>query len=359
MRGRIAIAYNQPHSSRYDALGEEKAVLSVLQSVDAVHQSLVELGYEVTLAPLVPPAGEAGSKLRSLDVDLVFNLFEGFCGQADTEALVPETLAELGIPCTGCPAAVLRLALDKARVKTMLQAAGFRTPDFQLLSPATVHQFHLSYPCIVKPCSEDASHGLSPESLVNDFLALERQVKAISASYGGEALVERFIDGREFNATALGDASGTVLPISEIVYSLPPGMPRILTFAAKWESGSLYFEGTRAVCPAEVGAEEREQVAAAALGVFRLLGCCGYARVDMRLDQEGRLNILEMNPNPDISPGNGAARQAEATGMTYTQFIEKILLLAGEGNSSERQDSSHGSGRQAKPGEDITQYARV
>lgn len=328
MRTRVAIVFNEPYPSRYDTAGEEKAVLGVLQAVVAVHQSLLELGYEATLVPLVPPSEPARRKLNSLAIDLVFNLFEGFCGEPETEALVPEALSELGIPFTGCRATVLRLALDKAKVKLMLKAAGIPTPDFQLLNPQTLPMFQLSYPCIVKPRSEDASHGITEESRVSNFAELEKQVKLVSESYSGGALVEEFIDGREFNATVLGNSQVTVLPVSEIVYSLPSEMPRILTFAAKWETESLYFQATKAVCPAKINAAEQENISQTALAVSRLLGCRGYARVDMRLDKAGRLNILEVNPNPDISPGNGAARQAEAAGMTYTQFVEKIVQLA-------------------------------
>ena len=328
MRTCIAIVYNEPYTSRYDTAGEEKAVLGVLQAVATVHQALLELGYEVTRVPLVPPFEQARRKLSSLDVHLVFNLFEGFCGQPETEALVPETLLELGIPFTGCQGTTLRLALDKARVKAMLKVAGMPTPDFQLLSPQTLPMFQLRYPCIVKPCGEDASHGITGASVVDNPAMLEKQVQLVSESYGGGALVEEFIDGREFNATVLGNSEGTVLPVSEIVYSLPSEMPRILTFAAKWEPDSPYFQGTKVVCPAEIGTRERENIAETALAAFRLLGCQGYARVDMRMDREGRLNIIEVNPNPDISPETGAARQAGAAGMTYTQFVEKIIQLA-------------------------------
>jgi D-alanine-D-alanine ligase len=324
---RVAIVYNEPYHSRYDVVGEEKAVLGVLEAVEAVHQALLELGCQVIRVPLVPPLEQAEKQLRALNTDLVFNLFEGFCGYPETEALVPEVLSEIEMPCTGCSASVLQLALNKAKVKAILKDAGIPTPDFQLLSPKIIHMFQLDYPCIVKPCCEDASHGLSPESVVNDFIALEKQIRVVSESYGGCALVEKFIDGREFNATVLGNSECTVLPISEITYSLPPGMPRILTFAAKWVPGSLYFQDTRAVCPAEVGTEERQHIAETAAATFRLLSGKGYARVDMRMDQEGRLNIMELNPNPDISPGTGAARQAEAAGITYSQFIEKIIQL--------------------------------
>ena len=105
-------------------------------------------------------------------------------------------------------------------------------------------------------------------------------------------------------------------------------MPRILTFAAKWEPHSTYFQGTKAICPAEIGAEMRERIVETSLSVFGLLGCSGYARVDFRLDSGGGLKVIEVNPNPDISPGTGAARQAVAAGMTYRQFVEKLVQLA-------------------------------
>jgi D-alanine-D-alanine ligase len=328
VRRRIAIVYNEPYPSRYDAIGEEEAVLGVLDAVETVHQALLELGYDVIRVSLVPPLGQAKGKLRSLDANLVFNLFEGFCGHPETEALVPQVCSEARIPYTGCPAMVVRVALDKAKAKVILKAAGIRTPDFQLLNPHSLHMFQLGYPCIVKPRMEDASHGLTAESVVNDFTTLQKQVTVVSSSYGGGALVEEFIAGREFNATVLGNLTCTVLPVSEIVYSLPAGMPRILTFAAKWQPASLYFQGSSAVCPADIDTEERVRITETALLAFRVLGCQGYARVDMRTDEKGQLNVIELNPNPDISPGSGAVRQAEAAGMSYSQFIEKIVQLA-------------------------------
>jgi len=334
VRPKVAIVYNEPSPCHYQAVREEKAALGVLDEVEAVHQALLELGYLVFRIPLVPQLEQVREKLKNLEADLVFNLFEGFCGYPETEAQVPEILSELGVPYTGNSGAVLKLALDKAKTKAILQAAGIHTPRCQMLSPETLSLFQLSYPCIVKPCGEDASHGLSESSVVNDFASLEKQVIAVSNYYRGGALVEEFIDGREFNATVLGNTGGTVLPVSEIVYSLPRGMPRILTFAAKWEPDGLYFQGTKAICPARVPLRDRKHIADTALAVYWLLGCRGYARVDMRLDREGRLNVIEVNPNPDISPGSGAARQAEAAGMTYTRFINEIVLLALKDNQS-------------------------
>jgi len=330
MCAKVAIVYNGPSPSRYTAAGEEKAVLGVLEALAAVYNALVELGYSVSRVPLVLPLESARNDLEQLKADLVFNLFEGFPGYPETEALIPELLSARGIPYTGCPAPVLKLALDKAATKKLLKKAGIATADFQVLNPQTLTRFQLRFPCIVKPRAEDASHGITPESVVSTLPALEKQVAAMCRTYGGDTIVEEFIDGREFNVTVLGNHESTVLPPSEIDYSLPPGAPRLLTFDAKWEPGSLYFENTRVVCPAKIDAELGEQISTLALAVFRLIDCRGYARVDLRLDSQGHLNVIEVNPNPDICPGSGAARQAEAAGMTYTEFVAKIVSLARE-----------------------------
>jgi len=250
----------------------------------------------------------------------------------------------------------LKLALDKAKTKAFLKSAGISTPDFQLLRPEILSSFRLSYPCIVKPRREDASHGLSAQNVVEDSASLEKQVTAVSRYYGGQALVEHFIEGREFNVTVLGD---TVLPVSEIDYSSLKGAPHLLTFAAKWQPDSDYFKGTKVVCPAEIGDRERENINQTALKVFGLLGCHGYARVDMRLDGAGQLNVIEANPNPDISPGAGSVRQAEAAGMTYPQFINRIVKLAQEKREDDGQDTPNAEEGQAGPDNAASSHARV
>ncbi|MDD5082943.1 MAG: GNAT family N-acetyltransferase [Dehalococcoidales bacterium] len=328
MRLRIAIIYNEPDPSRYTTMREEKAVLGVLDEVAAVFQALTELGYPVERIPLAPPLEQVREKVKSLTVDLVFNLFEGFDGRPETEAIVAGMLEELGLVHTGCPSKTLALALDKGKAKTLLEAAGIATPRFQTLTPETLYQFHLKYPCIIKPRTEDASHGISEESVVNDAAGLARQVARVSELFGESALVEEFATGREFNVTVLGNRNPEVLPSSEIVYTLPPAMPRVLTFAAKWEPDTVYFQGTQAVCPAEINEALKQQIAENALAAFRLLGCRGYARVDMRLDAEGNLKVIEVNPNPDLSPEYGAARQAQAAGISYSQLIDRIVSLA-------------------------------
>lgn len=358
MQKRVAIVYNEPEPSKYDTAHEEKAVLGVLEAVTAVQNTLNELGHETSLLSLVPPFDEAKKKLAALKVDVVFNLFEGFCGLPETEALVPEALSELGIPYTGCHPGVLRLALDKVGIKAALMKNRIATPDYQILDTGSLHNFRLKFPCIVKPRAEDASHGISVNSLVKDYAELKKQVAEVCEMYKS-ALVEHFVGGREFSATVMGNSRCVVLPISEIEYELPPEMPRILTFAAKWKTRSKYYRGTKAVCPAKINETERKRITGTALAAFRLVVKRGYARVDMRMDENGKLNVIEINPNPDISPDAGAARQAAAAGMSYTKFIEKILKLAITRGRHGRTNSPDVSGRQTGVNADTKEHAGI
>ncbi|MBI2853829.1 MAG: ATP-grasp domain-containing protein [Chloroflexi bacterium] len=328
MRLTVAIIYNQPDQGRYFSMGENRAVEGVLDEVKAVHQALVGKGHTATRVGLCPPLGAVVSSLRQLRADVVFNLFEGFDGSPETEALVARALSDVGLPFTGCPGEALALGLDKGRAKGLLAKAGIDTPRFQVLGPEGVGNFDLEYPCIVKPLNEDASHGLNEDSIVHNMASLREQVQRVSRLFGGHALVEEFVDGREFNATVLGNKEPVVLPPSEIEYSLPAGKPRLLTYAAKWEPDNDYCHHTKAVCPANVDSELGSRLRKTARDVFLAFGCRGYARVDMRLDSQGNVMVLEVNPNPDISPDAGAAKQARAAGMEYDDFVEKILMLA-------------------------------
>lgn len=328
MHLKIAILYNDPIPDRYQAMGESLAEMGVMDEVHAVEQALKELNYSFFLVPLSPPLTEVRKKINSIQADAVFNLFEGFDGRPETEGQVAEILSKSGIPFTGCPPSVLTAALDKAETKKVFESAGIPTPGYQILSPENMGAFHLEFPCIVKPLAEDASHGISEDSVVYKLDALERQVAKISALFGGRAMVEEYVDGREFNTTVMGNGRLTVPGISEIVYTLPPEKPRILTFQAKWEENSLYFDNTRAVCPALISPREQRKISKIAKDAFRLIGCRGYARVDFRQDKFGNFKVLEINPNPDITPGSGAALQAVSSGMTYSEFINKIIHFA-------------------------------
>jgi D-alanine-D-alanine ligase len=202
------------------------------------------------------------------------------------------------------------------------------TPRYQVLYPHTVESFNLPFPVIVKPVAEDASHGMTQDSVVGGIDALRLQVEKVCTNYGGRALVEEFLNGRELSATIMGIRKPIVLSVSEIVFSLPDGLPNMLTFGAKWLTDDVYFHHTDPVRPAQIDNALWAHISEVSRSAYRLLDCRGYARVDMRLDADGYASVLEVNPNPDISLTSGAVRQASAIGLTYPQFIERIMQLA-------------------------------
>lgn len=333
MYAKVAIVYNHPESSRYADMGEGAAIAGVLEEVDAVEKALGELGYDCFRVPLSPPLNRARDVINSVKADLIFNLFEGFDGQPGTEAEIAEMFPETSIPYTGCPADTIRRCIDKVRVKDILIANGIKTPRYLLVSGKPPPSFDLKFPCIVKTRAEHASHGMSEDSVVHNIRQLEIQTAKVSCLFGGEALVEEYEDGREINALAMGKGKVDVFPISEIIFTLPEGKPRILTYASKWDPENEYYNCSTHQCPAEVEEEVRRTAVDAVLSVFRSCIGSGYARVDFRQDSQGNLKVIDVNPNPDISPAVGAAHQAGVYGLSYNQFIERIISIALEESS--------------------------
>jgi D-alanine-D-alanine ligase len=127
--------------------------------------------------------------------------------------------------------------------------------------------------------------------------------------------VEEYIEGRELNVAILGDVHPEVLPISEIDFSaLPEGMPKIVTYNAKWMHNTPEFVGTVGKCPAILPADVEARVKATAFSAFKLMGCRDYARVDIRMSKENVPYVIEVNPNPDISEDAGFMRSAKSSG---------------------------------------------
>ncbi|MBN1375485.1 MAG: ATP-grasp domain-containing protein [Dehalococcoidia bacterium] len=326
---KVAIIYNEPVTDipLVDS-GKDESIIGVLEEVVEVKRALLELGHEVEKVPLRMPVESVPDVLRKIEADVVFNLFEGFEDLPHTEPVVAHMLEETGIPFTGNHSAALELTLDKSEFKKVLHQAGVSTPASMVLTPSTLDEFNLRFPCIVKPRDDDASQGLSPDNVVSNADDLHTMVEKVSAHFRGNALVEEFIGGREFNASVLGNSSHSLVEISEIVYTLPPGSPRILTYESKWFEESEYYKKTNVCCPAEIDSALRKNITGIVLASTRAAGCRGYARVDMRQDKDGSIKVLEVNANPDIEPDLGIALQASAIGMSYPQLIQKIVDLA-------------------------------
>jgi D-alanine-D-alanine ligase len=157
---------------------------------------------------------------------------------------------------------------------------------------------------------------------------LTREVLRVAGLYG-DVMVERFVDGREFNAAIVGWPQPRLLPLAEIEFaSHLAAHDRLVTYEAKWAPDSAADRATAPRCPARVSVELARRIGAAALGAFNATGCRDYARIDLRVDAAERVFILEVNGNPDISPSAGLARAMVADGQSYDAFVRELVAQA-------------------------------
>ncbi|MGL4423401.1 MAG: ATP-grasp domain-containing protein, partial [Gemmataceae bacterium] len=248
------------------------------------------------------------------------------------EAFVSGILELLRIPFTGSTTQPLILARSKPLTKALLAGSGVPTARFRSIDQLPVPALDLSWPLIVKPAKEDASVGIEQASVVMNQTELEARVATIGERYGWPVLVEQFITGREFNVAVWDRGDGPrTLPFSEILF-IPDGgatpLWPLVTFDAKWHPNSRDFQATPAKNPADVTPELAALVTAIAIQAFELVGCRDYARVDFRVDDAGQPYVLEVNPNPCISPLAGLAAALETAKIPYAEFILSLLRAA-------------------------------
>jgi D-alanine-D-alanine ligase len=321
---KVLIAYNLPPSRTDHADPDLISEAAVLDEANAVCAALEKCGH----TPLSFPIDDLGAvlpRLNELSPDIIFNLCEGFQGQARHEAHLAGIWELTGIPYTGNPAFTLALAQNKVLSKQLFQANGIPTPPFEVFS-AVPRQVRLNFPVIGKPAREDASLGITQKSVAQNLGQLQKLVDGLLTKYRQPVLVEELIFGREFNVSVIGNRSPQVLPVSEIDFSaLDANHYPITSYEAKWLPDHPMYQKTPAICPARIDGKLQKQVADVARRVYGLLMGRDYGRVDMRCDFQGRLFVLEYNPNPDISPDAGLIRSVRASGMTYEQFIEFLL----------------------------------
>jgi D-alanine-D-alanine ligase len=275
---------------------------------------------------------ESYPKLKEEKPDVVFNLGDdGFRGDPRLEPHVAAILDILNIPYTGNNYFSLALCQNKARAKEILAYHGILTPKFQVFS-STSRKINpeLKFPLIVKPVREDGSIGIKERSVVSSEEQLKEQVEHILAVYKQEALVEEFIDGREFNVAVIGNKRLVVLPVAEIDFTeMPKNAPKIVSYRAKWVKQSLVFKKTPVTCPAAIDENLAGAIAETAKKCYKIFGCSGYGRVDFRYDEkENKLYVLEVNPNPDISEEAGISKAARAAGISYRDLILRIIDYA-------------------------------
>jgi len=281
---------------------------------------------------IYPLSDDAYYQVRAERPDVVFNLCDtGFRDDYDLEPHVAAMFDILDVPYTGNNYFTLALCQNKARAKDILTYNGVLTPKFQVFTSAERKlDANLKFPMIVKPIREDGSVGIRERSVVSNEEQLKEEVDHIVNLHKQEALVEEFIDGREFNVSLIGNRRPIVLPPVEIDFSgMPEHLPKIVSYRAKWIKQSLAYKHSSIICPANIDEKMAKIIEEAARKCYKIFGCRGYARIDFRYDEkEKKLYVLEINPNPDISEDVDTAKSAIAAGMTYTDLIMKIIGFA-------------------------------
>jgi len=249
---------------------------------------------------------------------MVFNVAYGIQGQA-RYTHVPGILEMVGIPYTGSGPMAHSLALDKVVAKMVFVQRGVATPNFAVLDSPETPLPDMPFPLIVKPKDEAVSFGLR---IVNNEDELREGAKVIFDEFGQAVLVEEYIDGREVNVALLGNDPPETLPPVELVFG--PGQ-RIYTMEDKKHKSGRKVEQ---VCPAELEPELLARVNELAVGAFRALGCRDSARVDMRIDKDGKPWVLEINSLASLGPGGSLVAAAKTIGMDYPAVVNRLVDIA-------------------------------
>jgi D-alanine-D-alanine ligase len=260
---------------------------------------------------------------------IVFNLIEEFAGEAVYDHNVVSFLELLRVPYTGCNPRGMVITRDKAISKKLLIYHRIRVPPFFVVRRGrrVRRRIRLEFPLIVKSLIEESSLGIARASLVNDEERLAERVQFIHERIETDAIVESFIDGREIYVGDLGNDRLQVLPPLELCIGKgDPREPLIATAKVKHDPVYQKERGITVARP-ELTPEIERLIDRTARRAFRALELEGYARLDFRLTDSGKLYFLEANPNPEIAPNEEMAIAAEAAGLDYPALLEKILRL--------------------------------
>lgn len=291
------------------------------ETVDMLSSSLARIGEKVML---FPHKADLLERLDEARPDIVFNIAEGWAGR-NRESLIPALLELLEIPYTGSDALTLGIALDKAMAKRVVSTAGVRTPRYaKISSMEDLSSLDMEFPVFVKPNYEGSSKGIRNSSRVKNADELAEKVKWILETYAQPAIVEEFLPGREFTVGIIGNGRPHVLPIMEVCPGDREAADGEFVYSYETKSGNL----ERFRVPAPIPERLASEISDMAISVFEVMECRDVARIDFRLDAEGRPNFLEINPLPGLSRVSLLPLQARAAQMTYDDLVKWILTSA-------------------------------
>jgi D-alanine-D-alanine ligase len=319
---RVVVAHNpveaEADPSTSDVLAQATLVAEGLEALGLPHEVVPVPDWQPWLR-IAPEPGLA-----------VFNLMEAPAGRPEALLGAAAVLELLGLPFTGSPPGVLWVTTDKLATRAVLAAEGVPVPPGGRLDPGCSCLLdRVPGPWILKPACEDASLGLEGDPLCATREAAVARARELAARFPGQGVVaETFLPGRELNVSLLArDGVVEVLPVAEIVYEgFPEGMSRVLGYEAKWHEDSFAYTHTVRrfpdfPCDAALVARAGELARAA----WRIFGLRGYARVDLRLDEDGEPHILEVNANPCLAADGGFMAAALRAGLSPREVVERIL----------------------------------
>jgi len=288
---------------------------------------VADIGHPTTFVPLADD--NLASALDPFDpmMHVVFNWCESIPGIPHSESRVARNLERMRFTFTGADSRALSLAEDKSLVKEVLDRSGIPTPDWRVYDRAEADGWNL-FPAIVKPVNEHCSEGITSEAVVMSGQELEKRIDYILTTYRQQALVEEFIDGREFHVSLWGNGRIEMLPPAEMDFSLfDQVQDRLCTYEAKFVPGSTHYEGIQTLLPAPLSETELQSMEQVCRAAYSALGCRDYGRIDLRMC-DGICYILDVNPNADISSDASLACAAELAGYSYGETASRIIRLA-------------------------------
>ena len=296
---------------------------------DEVAEALGRLGHTAKLHVLDGSVKGLHALARA-ECDLVFNLAESFAGNDTADYCIAAYLELIGQRFTGSGSHGLLYAQDKAVAKKILEFHGIHTPVFARSYRGRLDFSHdLEFPVIVKPAREDGSIGIEFNAVVTSIRELMERIDWLHAHFDAPVLIEEYVDGREMYVGVLGNENAVALPVVELDLSkLPEGTPRIAGAEVKWAKGTGAYRDTKSVIPDDLSGETTALLQSTALAVFQALELRDYARIDMRLRPDGRVAVIEANPNPWLASKAEFALAARKAGRSYPQLVEEIVTLA-------------------------------
>ncbi len=333
----VALTYNVKRNK--PSVGLEKQIdieFDTPQVTQAEKEAIESFGHK---AFLVEADENAFLKLKKLKgkIDIVFNVAEGLWGEA-RETQIPMICEILRIPYTHSGPTTHTISLDKSFTKLVLHGAnGINVPDSRVVRGRDyIIPDSLKFPLIIKPNSEGSSKGVMDKNVVRNRKDLKSRIEVTSENFAKEVLVEEYIEGREFTVAIIGNGNPRVLPIIEQKFDfLPKGMNKIASFELKWQyEDSLRDLHDAYDCPAKIDKKLEEEIENTSREIFKLLDVRDCARIDYRLDQNGKLFFLEINTLPGINPSPDEISYfpiaARTAGMSFTEMVGEILNLACE-----------------------------